>query len=151
MAKSSVLVINGPNLEILGTREPEIYGDKTLDQINEDLRELAQQKSLDIDFFQSNIEGEIVDKINSSPNIDAIMINAAAYTHTSVAIMDSLKAYSGYIVEVHISNPYRREDFRHKSYISYVADTVISGAGCNGYKFALEAIYSCLARGIKSR
>jgi len=101
MTKNNILIINGPNLELLGTRESEIYGETTLVELNNSLADFAVEQNLNCEFFQSNIEGEIIDRINAADNIDAIIINAAAYTHTSIAIMDSLKSFEGYVVEVH--------------------------------------------------
>ena len=140
MSQNKILIINGPNLELLGTREPDIYGINTLKNINDNLKQKAKDKDIECSFFQSNIEGEIVNKINSSKSFDAIIINPAEYTHTSIAIMDSLKAYSGYKVEVHLTNIYSREEFRHNSFASKAVDLVISGAGSYSYELALLSI-----------
>ena len=134
-----ILIINGPNLNLLGTREPEIYGKLTLNDIETQLKNKAEQLRVEIECFQSNSEGEIVDKINSARNkFDAIIINPAAYTHTSVAIRDAISAVAIASIEVHISNVYSREEFRHKSFIAPVCIGQISGLGVNGYLLALE-------------
>ena len=126
------LVINGPNLNLLGTREPEIYGYETLDSIAAQCREIATQLEFELVFLQSNHEGQIVDWIHEAiGSADAIIINAGAYTHTSIAIHDALKAYNGLKIELHISNPHLREPFRHVSYIAPPAhphSIVLSGA-----------------------
>lgn len=134
-----ILVINGPNLNLLGTREPEIYGRLTLNDIETQLKNKAEQLKVEIECFQSNCEGEIVDKIGLAKNkFDAIIINPAAYTHTSVAIRDAISAVDIATIEVHISNIYSREEFRHKSFISPVCIGQISGLGIDGYLLALE-------------
>ena len=143
---AKILVLNGPNLNLLGTREPHIYGSDTLD----DLKSLAQARAaelgLEIDFRQSNSEGELVDWIQEAKeSADGIVINAGAYTHTSVAILDALVATELPVVEVHLSNLFRREAFRHHSYISPVAAGLITGFGPQGYTLALEAMSSILA------
>lgn len=129
-----VYVINGPNLNLLGTREPEIYGRDTLDDIARRCTKLGSDIGLDVVFMQSNHEGEIVDWIQEAINtVDVIIINAGAYTHTSIAIHDALRSYNGYKIELHISNPHQRESFRHLSHISPVADAVVAGLGVEGY------------------
>ena len=134
-----ILIINGPNLNLLGTREPEIYGRLTLNDIDTQLKNKAEQLKIEIECFQSNCEGEIVDKIGLAKNkFDAIIINPAAYTHTSVAIRDALTSVSIATIEVHISNIYSREEFRHKSFIAPVCVGQISGLGIDGYLLALE-------------
>ncbi len=133
----SILILNGPNLNLLGTREPEIYGATTLAQIEQQCRDRAAQLGLFIDFRQSNEEGILIDWIQQA-HADVILINAAAYTHTSVAIHDALKSYKGRIIEVHLSNPYRRESFRHTSFISPLAEAVLCGFGAKGYLMALD-------------
>ncbi|MDC1316071.1 type II 3-dehydroquinate dehydratase [Alphaproteobacteria bacterium] len=139
--KNKILVINGPNLEILGKREVEIYGNKTLEEINASLKDKSYENKFEIDFFQSNTEGEIVNKINSlEKNYKGIIINPAAYTHTSFAIFDSLNNLNIIKIEVHISNIYKREDFRKKSVTAGACDAVISGFGVKGYDLALEYI-----------
>ncbi|MCL1901931.1 MAG: type II 3-dehydroquinate dehydratase [Endomicrobia bacterium] len=143
-----ILVINGPNINMLGAREPEIYGAVTLEQIEKEIVSLAQELKVEIEFFQSNHEGEIVDKIQQSlGKISGIIINPAAYTHTSVAIRDALSAIAVPAVEVHISNIYAREDFRHNSFTAGVCIGQIAGFGVDGYLFALKK----LAKIINSR
>ena len=137
-------IINGPNLNLLGKREPDIYGKSTLEDINKDLSNYAKKIGLDVSSFQSNIEGEIVNQIQQSEKSDGIIINAAAFTHTSVAILDALKSLSIPKIEVHISNIYKREEFRHKSLISQTVNGVICGFGINSYKLALEGIKNIL-------
>jgi 3-dehydroquinate dehydratase-2 len=131
-----VLVINGPNLNMLGQREKGIYGNMTLEGINEMLMKHGEGKCL-LEFFQSNHEGDIIDMIHRT-DADGIIINAGAYTHTSVAIRDALLSVSKEFVEVHLSNVYKRESFRHKSYLSDIAAGVIAGFGAKSYLFALE-------------
>ena len=134
-----ILVINGPNLNLLGTREPEIYGRLTLNDIETQLKNKAEQLKVEIECFQSNCEGEIVNKIGLAKNkFDAIIINPAAYTHTSVAIRDAFSSVKIPAIEVHISNVYSREDFRHNSLIAPVLIGQISGLGVDGYLLALE-------------
>ncbi len=136
-----ILILNGPNLNLLGTREPEIYGRDTLSDIERKCRVHGQAIGHEIDFRQSNSEGEIVDWIQlAQQESDGIIINPAAYTHTSVAILDALKQFNKPIIEIHISNIFSREPFRHHSYISPVANGVICGFGANGYSIALDAI-----------
>jgi 3-dehydroquinate dehydratase-2 len=136
-----ILVIHGPNLNLLGKREPDVYGRKTLSQINARLRALAEKMGVELKIIQSNSEGEIVSFIGDNANwADGIIINPAAYTHTSVAIRDAIAAVGLPAVEVHLSNVFRREEFRHFSYISPVASGVICGFGPEGYILALEAI-----------
>ena len=138
----NIYVINGPNINLLGTRETEIYGKDTLESITKDCQEQASKDGHDVKFMQSNYEGEIVEWIQDAitKKIDAIVINAAAYTHTSIAIHDALKSYSGYKVELHISNPHLRESFRHVSYISSVVDAVVAGLGADGYRHVIELL-----------
>jgi len=130
-------IIHGPNLSLLGEREKSIYGDVSLKDLNEELLLIAKTAKIDIDFFQSNHEGEIVDHILSLKNTDAIIINPAAYTHTSIAIRDALLGIAKPFIEVHLSNVYTREKFRKKSYLSDVAIGVITGLGVHSYKSAL--------------
>lgn len=142
----SILVINGPNLNLLGTREPEIYGAETLDDIKDNMTAKAGKLNLSIDFRQSNIEGEIVNWIQEArENHDAIVINAGALTHTSVAIMDALLAVDTPCVEVHLSNIFKREEFRHHSYISSAAVGMITGFGAVGYLMAVDAVSDILS------
>jgi len=141
MATKKILVIHGPNLNMLGKREPEIYGTTCLDDINKRLAELGKKLGLTVGTFQSNHEGTIIDKIQEAfQKYDGLIINPAAYTHTSIAIMDSLLLLKGPVIEVHLSNIYRREPFRHKSMVSGVATATLGGFGHHGYYMALEAI-----------
>ena len=136
-----ILVINGPNLNLLGAREPDVYGKTTLKDIEKLMEALAKELKLELDFFQSSHEGEIVEKIGQSPKAyKAVIMNPAAYTHTSVAIRDAVAACGLPVVEVHISNIYAREEFRHKSLIAPVAIGQISGFGANSYLLALRAV-----------
>lgn len=138
---ATIMILNGPNLNLLGTREPDIYGAETLSDIEARVKTRADALSLAIDFRQSNIEGELVTWIQDARTSAAgIIINAAAYTHTSIAIMDALKACGLPIIEVHMSNIHQRESFRHKSYVARVADGMICGLGSIGYELALEAV-----------
>ncbi|MEC5198849.1 3-dehydroquinate dehydratase-2 [Arthrobacter sp. PL16] len=141
----SILVINGPNLNLLGTREPDVYGTATLDDVVRLASDAARRGGCAATAMQSNHEGEIIDAIHAARETsDAIVINAGALTHTSIAIRDALAGVALPVVEVHISNVHRREDFRHHSYISGVADAVIVGAGIDGYRLAVDH----LARGL---
>jgi len=134
-----IYVLNGPNLNLLGTRQPEVYGRETLADVQARMVEKAAGLGLEIDFFQSNHEGAIVDKIHEARhNADGIIINPAAYSHTSVAILDALNAYDHPVVEVHISNIHKREAFRHHSFVSARAEGVIAGLGTIGYLLALD-------------
>tara|TARA_R110002096_G_scaffold416576_3_gene619799 strand:+ start:245658 stop:246095 length:438 start_codon:yes stop_codon:yes gene_type:complete len=141
----SILVINGPNLNLLGTREPEIYGAETLSDIKDKMTEKAASLDLSVDFRQSNVEGEIVTWIQEArTEHDAIVINAGAFTHTSVAIMDAILAVGTPTVEVHLSNIFKREEFRHHSYISSAAVGMITGFGATGYLMAVDAVKNVL-------
>ena len=143
---STILVLNGPNLNLLGAREQEIYGSSSLENIKIELNDMVDKKYYLIDFYQSNHEGELVEKIQKGLNTcDGIIINAGAYTHTSVAILDALRIFSKPIIEVHMSNIYGREDFRKQSYISYVSDGGICGFGLLSYKIALNSIIKILS------
>lgn len=143
MAK--ILVIHGPNLDLLGKRQPEIYGTYSLDGINQQLQKLAQKEKVEIEFLQSNHEGEIVDAIGQAKNkYDAILINPAAYTHTSVAIRDAIDAVNLPTVEVHLSNIYAREEFRHTSLIAPVALGQVCGFGIDSYSLGLQATIKML-------
>lgn len=135
-----ILVIHGPNLNLLGKREPEIYGKVTIEGINKKLNAIAKKKKITLEIFQSNHEGEIVDKIGGAKNkYRALLINPAAYTHTSVAIRDAISAVNIPAVEVHLSNIYAREDFRRNSLIASVVKGQISGFGIDGYLYGLDA------------
>ena len=136
-----IIILNGPNLNLLGEREKSQYGTLTLKDIKKICDEFARKNDLNVSFFQSNIEGELVEEIqNSRNNKDGLIINAGGYTHTSVSIHDALKILKIPIIELHISNIYNREDFRHKSLLSKVATGVICGFGSDGYIMALEAL-----------
>jgi 3-dehydroquinate dehydratase II len=138
-----ILVIHGPNLNLLGKREPDIYGKVTIEDINKKLKEAAKKKKVTLEIFQSNHEGEIVDKIGAAKNkYKALLINPAAYTHTSVAIRDAILAVGMPTVEVHLSNIYSREDFRHNSLIASVVKGQISGFGVDSYLYGLDAAVS---------
>ena len=137
------LIINGPNINMLGKREPEVYGNITLSDIENKIKELAAELNVEVAFFQSNHEGEIVDKIQeSAAKFTGIIINPAAFTHTSVAIRDALAAAALPAIEVHISNVYAREEFRHRSYTAGVCIGQIAGFCVDGYLFALRKISS---------
>ena len=139
MAKK-ILILNGPNLNLLGTREPEIYGAETLAQIEDACAARAGELDLTIDCRQSNSEGDLVDWIQEGGrDFDAIILNAGGYTHTSVAILDALKGCGVPVIEVHLSNIYQREEFRHNSYVSRAARGIIAGFGSHGYLLALDA------------
>lgn len=136
-----VYVLNGPNLNLLGKRQPHIYGHETLADVERDCRKLAEELKLELRFHQSNREYEIIDWIHAArETAGAIVINPAAFTHTSVAIHDALAAFDGPIIEVHISNVHRREAFRHHSYVSPLASGVIAGFGTQGYLLALQRV-----------
>lgn len=142
----TVFVLNGPNLNLLGHRQPDVYGRETLADVAAGLHSLAATLALTIRFEQSNREYELIDWIHEARIAAAgIIINPAAYTHTSVAILDALLAFDGPVIEVHISNVHRREPFRHHSYVSSRADAVIAGCGTQGYALALHRIATLLA------
>ena len=141
-----ILVINGPNLNLLGTREKEKYGSVSLKDIQKKCENYSKKIGLQVDFKQSNVEGEIVNFIqNTKDNHQGIIINAGGYTHTSVAILDALLAVKKPTIELHITNIYKREDFRHKSLISKAADGIICGLGADGYIMALDGIKKIIA------
>ena len=142
-----ILILNGPNLNMLGQREPEIYGIETLDKINSELIEFKNKENIDaeLDFYQTNHEGEIVDKIQEANEIyDGIILNPAAYTHTSIAIADAIKAINIPVVEVHLSNIHSREDYRNISYSAKNTLAQIAGFSKNSYKLALLGLYEYL-------
>ena len=144
-----LIVLNGPNLNLLGKREPNIYGNVTLDEINNSIKCLALELGIEVSFYQSNSEGDLIDKIHSSVNdFDGILINPAAYTHTSVAIRDAFAAVSLPVVEVHLSNIHRREEFRSKSFIAPVAIGQISGFGPDSYLLGIRALFNHLTKGL---
>ena len=141
-----IAVIQGPNLNMLGIREQHIYGSMSLEQIHEQLKSAAEQNGVELEFFQSNLEGEIVDRIQEClGTVDGIMINPAAYSHTSIAIKDALSAVSMPVVEVHISNIYKREEFRQKSITAGASTGVISGFGPFGYHMGLIALMQIIS------
>ncbi|MGV3769618.1 MAG: type II 3-dehydroquinate dehydratase [Sphingobium phenoxybenzoativorans] len=136
-----IFVLNGPNLNLLGTREPEIYGYDTLDDIADRLEDAAQRAHVELDFRQSNHEGHLVDWLHEAneESAHAVLLNAGAFTHTSVALHDAIKAVKVPVIEVHLSNPHTRETFRHKSYVGMAAKGTIAGFGALSYMLALEA------------
>lgn len=139
-------ILNGPNLNLLGRRQPEIYGHETLDDVARDCAALAQELGVETALFQSNHEGAILDMIHTARDAaSAIIINPGAYSHTSVAILDALNTFDGPVLEVHISNIHKRETFRHHSYVSARADGVIAGCGTLGYQLALRRVVALLA------
>jgi 3-dehydroquinate dehydratase-2 len=141
-----VTLLNGPNLNLLGLRQPEIYGRETLDDVSSRVADLAEELGLRVRSLQSNHEGQLVDWIQEARGSSAgIIINPGAYSHTSVAILDALHAYDGPVIEVHISNIHKREAFRHHSHVSHRADGVIAGCGTEGYLLALRRLASLLA------
>ena len=146
---ASILVLHGPNLNLLGTREPETYGHTTLEQINNDLRDQATAAGHHLQWLQSNAEYELVERIHSArtEGIDFILINPAAFTHTSVALRDALLGVAIPFIEIHLSNTHRREDFRQHSYFSDIAVGVICGLGADGYRLALDAAIKRLGDG----
>jgi 3-dehydroquinate dehydratase II len=142
----SIYILNGPNLNLLGKRQPEIYGHETLADVEDRCRALANDIGVPLRFHQSNTEGQIIDWIHEArDNGLGIIINPAAYTHTSVAILDALNAFDGPVLEVHISNVHKRESFRHHSYVSLRAEGVIAGFGTDGYVLALSRMVSLLS------
>jgi 3-dehydroquinate dehydratase-2 len=145
MPVKPVLILNGPNLNLLGQRQPEVYGRETLADVERLCAETASSLGLETRFRQSNHEGALVEMIHEARTESAaIVINPAAYTHTSVAILDALNAFDGPVIEVHISNVHRRESFRHHSYVSARADAVIAGCGTQGYALALHRVATLL-------
>jgi len=147
LSQSSILILHGPNLNLLGLREPEVYGSITLDQINNLLKDEGQRLQVKISCLQSNHEGVLIDAIHQARDShQGIIINAGAYTHTSVAIRDALAGVQVPTVEVHLSNIYRREEFRHHSYIASIAIGQISGFGANSYILGLQALVKYLKK-----
>ncbi len=144
-----IQIINGPNLNLLGKREPEIYGKMTLEDINTKIKDFCVKRKISVDFFQSNIEGEIVNEIQKLNNQKAsgLIINAAAFTHTSVAILDALNILKIPKIEIHMSNIYKREEFRQKSLISQSVDGIICGFGFESYIYAVNAIDKIIKNG----
>jgi len=144
---NNIIIINGPNLNLLGEREQSQYGSITFDELKEDCLDKAKELNINLEFSQSNIEGEIVTSIQEAKNkFDGIIINAAGFTHTSVAIRDALDIYKKPIIELHISNIYKREEFRHKSLISDIATGGIFGLGGNGYILAIISMQNILKK-----
>lgn len=143
----TLLVINGPNLNLLGEREPHIYGSQTLEMINAELSALASENGYALTCYQSNHEGDLVDRVQAARNTTGgLIINPGGYGHTSVALRDALSAYPHPVIEVHLSNIYKREGFRHHSYLSAVVTGMICGLGADGYKLALLRLFD-LAKG----
>ena len=144
---NKIIILNGPNLNLLGEREKEKYGNITLKDIENNCKEFAKKNNIDLSLFQSNIEGELVDEIQKARNEqEGLIINAGAYTHTSIAIHDALKVLKIPIVELHITNIYNREEFRHKSLISKLATGILCGFGVEGYIIALLAMKNYLKK-----
>ena len=144
--RKKIYIINGPNLNLLGNREPEKYGNISLDEINKMCFEKCNDYNFNLNFYQSNIEGELIDKIHKAINDGhGIIINAGALTHTSIGLLDALNMFTGPKIELHITNIYARENFRHKSYISSVVNGIIAGFGFNSYLHAIDAI-KCLIK-----
>ena len=145
---NKIIIINGPNLNLLGEREQSQYGSITFDQLKKNCSEHSEKIGINTSFFQSNIEGEIVSKIQDSrKSHDGMIINAAGYTHTSVSIRDALDVFKKPIIELHISNIYKREEFRQKSLISGIVTGIICGLGSNGYILAINAMHELLNNG----
>ncbi|MBU3623311.1 type II 3-dehydroquinate dehydratase [Polynucleobacter sp. AP-Latsch-80-C2] len=146
--KASILVIQGPNLNLLGTREPEVYGKTTLEDIHKKLGETAKANSVELDTYQSNHEGELIDRIQKAKQdgVDFIIINPGAFTHTSVALRDALAGVAIPFTEIHLSNIHQREEFRKHSYLSDIATGVICGLGAIGYELALQAAITRLQK-----
>ena len=138
----NILVLNGPNLNLLGTREPEVYGTDTLQDIENKLQSIAQENNVKIDFYQSNSETDLIDALHKSKQDDVnfIIINPGAFTHTSIALRDAFLGVNIPFIEVHISNIYSREEFRKKSFLSDISQGLITGLGVSGYEFALMSI-----------
>ena len=143
----TIYVLNGPNMNLLGKRQPELYGSKTLSDVEKSCSVIAHEKGFKIDLRQSNNEADLIDWIHEARKDGAgIIINPAAYSHTSIAIMDALMTFEGPVIEVHVSNIHKREKFRHQSYVSLRADGVIAGLGVRGYEFAVIKILEILEK-----
>ena len=138
----NILVLNGPNLNLLGSREPEVYGTDSLKDIEENLKSISKDHNVNIRFYQSNSENELINELHAAKqeNVDAIIINPGAFTHTSIALRDAFLGVDIPFIEVHISNIYRREEFRKKSFLSDISEGLITGLGVSGYEFALLSI-----------
>ena len=148
--QNNIIIINGPNINLLGDRDKSIYGNETYEELLDRCKAEASIKKINIDFYQSNIEGELVNKIQESRNVyDGMIINAAAFTHTSIAIRDALSLFKKPSIELHISNIYKREKFRQKSLISDVVTGIICGLGTSGYILAINSIYEMIQNGNK--
>jgi len=146
--QNNIIIINGPNINLLGDREKSLYGNQSYEDLLNICKSEASKKKINIDFFQSNVEGELVNKIQESRKIfDGMIINAAAFTHTSVAIRDALSLFKKPSIELHISNIYKREEFRQKSLISGVVSGIICGLGTHGYILAINSIYEMIKNG----
>ncbi|EFL89553.1 type II 3-dehydroquinate dehydratase [Ahrensia sp. R2A130] len=142
---SRIVILNGPNLNLLGLRQPEIYGHDTLDDVARNCSDLASKHGLETELFQTNHEGELVEMIHAARNDAAgIIINPGAFSHTSIAVLDALMAFDGPVLEVHISNIHKRETFRHHSYVSGRAEGVIAGFGVQGYELAVQRMTTLL-------
>ncbi len=140
-----IYLLNGPNLNLLGQRQPEIYGRDALDDIAETCKKVAVAQGMTLKAFQSHSEGQLIDWVHEArQNADAIIINPGAYSHTSIALLDALNTFEGKVIEVHISNIHKREEFRHHSYISLRADGIIVGVGTQGYMLAVQALQNML-------
>ena len=140
-----IYLLNGPNLNLLGQRQPEIYGRDTLDDITETCKKVAVAQGMTLKAFQSNSEGQLIGWVHEArQNADAIIINPGAYSHTSIALLDALNTFEGKVIEVHISNIHKREEFRHHSYISLRADGIIVGVETQGYMLAVQALQNML-------
>ena len=146
--QNNIIIINGPNINLLGDRDKSIYGSESYEDLIKNCKSEASKKKINIDYYQSNIEGELVTKIQESRKIyDGMIINAAAFTHTSVAIRDALSLFKKPCIELHISNIHKREDFRHKSLISDIVTGIICGLGTHGYILAINAMHELLKNG----
>ncbi len=148
--ENNIIIINGPNINLLGDRDKSIYGSETYKDLLDRCKSEANKNKLNVDFYQSNVEGELVNKIQEArKNYDGMIINAAAFSHTSVAIRDALSLFNKPSIELHISNIYKREEFRHKSLISDVVTGIICGLGTSGYILAINSIYEMINNGNK--
>ena len=146
--QNNIIIINGPNINLLGDRDKSIYGSESYEDLIKNCKSEASKKNINIDFYQSNVEGELVTKIQESRKIyDGMIINAAAFTHTSVAIRDALSLFKKPCIELHISNIHKREEFRHKSLISDVVTGIICGLGTHGYILAINGMHELLKNG----
>ena len=148
--QNNIIIINGPNINLLGDRDKSIYGSETYKDLLDRCKSEADKNKINIDFYQSNVEGELVNKIQEARNnYDGMIINAAAFSHTSIAIRDALSLFNKPSIELHISNIYKREEFRHKSLISDVVTGIICGLGTSGYILAINSIYEIIQNGNK--